>query len=109
LVDNARRHHAVKRGGAMAKVGFEKAFLLSKEAPGQMLALDETLGRLANIDEQQARVVELRVFGGLTVEEVAHLLNVSPATVKRDWSLAKAWLSREIARSNRGAREVESN
>jgi RNA polymerase sigma-70 factor, ECF subfamily len=109
LVDYARRHNAVKRGAA-AKVPFEEAFLLSKEAPQQMLALDEMMGRLATIDAQQAQIVELRVFGGLTVEEVANLLNISPATIKRDWSVARAWLSREISRSaNRGAREVESN
>jgi RNA polymerase sigma-70 factor, ECF subfamily len=108
LVDYARRHQAIKRGGAMVKIPIEETFLLSQQAPGAMLALDETLTRLAGIDARQARVVELRVFGGLTVEEMAHLLDTSAATVKRDWSMAKAWLSREMARSTSGgAGEVE--
>ncbi len=102
LVDYARRHHAVKRGGAMAKVSLDQAIILSREATGDMLVLDETLTRLAEIDPQQARVVELRVFGGLTVEETAELLGVSPATVKRDWSMAKAWLMRELRKEPAG-------
>jgi RNA polymerase sigma-70 factor, ECF subfamily len=96
LLDYARRHHAAKRGGARTKVSLDQAIILSREATGDMLVLDETLSRLAEIDPKQARVVELRVFGGLTVEETAELLGVSPATVKRDWSMAKAWLMREL-------------
>jgi RNA polymerase sigma-70 factor, ECF subfamily len=109
LVDYARRRRAIKRGSAAPKILIEEAFALSKEAPADMLALDEMLARLAEIDVQQEQIVELRVFGGLTIEEVGHLLNISPATVKRDWSMAKAWLSREMARcSCHGAGEVES-
>lgn len=102
LVDYARSHHAAKRGGAMAKVSLDQAIILSREATGDMLVLDETLTRLAEIDPQQARVVELRVFGGLTVEETAELLGVSTATVKRDWSMAKAWLMRELRKEPAG-------
>ena len=98
LVDYARSHQAAKRGGTLPKVPLEQAVLISKAQPADLVALDETLTRLGLIDPQQARVVELRVFGGLTVEEIAGLLGVSPATVKRDWSMAKAWLMREIAK-----------
>jgi len=75
---------------------------LSKEGADDLVALDETLTRLAAVDAQQARIVELRVFGGLTVEEAAELLGVSPATVKRDWSMAKAWLTRELRKEKDG-------
>lgn len=103
LVDYARRHHAVKRGGLVAKLRIEEVLVLSKEAPDSLLALHEMLDRLAEIDRNQAYVVELRVFGGLTIEQVAQLLNLSPATIKREWTMAKAWLSRELARpSNHG-------
>jgi RNA polymerase sigma-70 factor, ECF subfamily len=108
LVDYARRHHAVKRDGGAPKASMEEAFALSKEAPADLLAVDELLAHLSKIDPQQEQVVELRVFAGLTIEEVAVLLNISPATVKRDWKMAKAWLSREMARcSKHGAEEVE--
>ena len=80
----------------MPKVALTEAIAMSQEQPAELLALDESLGRLAAMDAQQARIVELRVFGGLTVEESAQILGVSPATVKRDWAVAKAWLSREI-------------
>jgi RNA polymerase sigma-70 factor, ECF subfamily len=98
LVDYARSHHSAKRVGSAGKVSLEEAMIVSKENAGDVLAVDETLGRLAAIDPQQARIVELRVFGGLTVEEVAELLGVSAATVKRDWAMAKAWLTREMNR-----------
>jgi RNA polymerase sigma-70 factor, ECF subfamily len=110
LVDYARRHYAAKRGGRMAKVPLNEGFALCKEAPDQMLSLDETLTRLANTDPQQARIVELRVFGGLSVEEAGELLSISPATVKREWTMAKAWLAREMARPDaHGSGRVESN
>jgi RNA polymerase sigma-70 factor, ECF subfamily len=109
LVDYARRRGAVKRGGAVPKIPFEEAFALSRQAPTDMLAFDHVLARLAEIDEQQEQVVELRVFGGLTIEEVGDVLNISPATVKRDWSMAKAWLSREMSKcSSHGAEKMES-
>ena len=74
---------------------------ISKTRPADVVALDEALTRLAEIDSQQARLVELRFFGGLSVEETAGVLEVSPATVKRNWTVAKAWLARELAKPRR--------
>jgi len=96
LVDYARSHQAAKRGGPAPKVTLDEAMIVSKDKPGEVLAVDETLGRLAAFDPQQAKIVELRVFGGLTVAEVAEALGISPATVKREWTMARAWLTREI-------------
>ena len=96
LVDHARGHEAVKRGGSVPKVSLEEAIVISKERSAELLALDEALTRLATLDQQQARIIELRFFGGLTVEETAEVLGISPATVKRDWNMAKAWLNREV-------------
>jgi RNA polymerase sigma-70 factor (ECF subfamily) len=96
LVDHARGHLADKRGSGAPKVSLTEALTMSNERPGALLALDESLTRLAALDAQQGRVVELRVFGGLTVEETAAVLGISQATVKRDWSMAKAWLLGEI-------------
>jgi RNA polymerase sigma factor (TIGR02999 family) len=96
LVDHARSHLAEKRGSGMPKVGLTEAIAMSKEQPADLVALDESLTRLAELDPQQSRIVELRVFAGLTVEEVGQALNISPATVKRDWAVAKAWLLREV-------------
>ena len=103
LVDHARGREAAKRGGRVREVTWERALAVSPERAPELLALDEALSRLASIDPQQARVVELRFFGGLTVEETAQALSISPATVKREWSMAKAWLSREI-REGTGAK-----
>jgi len=100
LVDYSRSHQAAKRGGAAAKISLDEAMIVSKENPGEVLIVDETLSRLAAFDPQQAKIVELRVFGGLTVEEVAEALGISPATVKRDWTVARAWLTREMNQSN---------
>jgi RNA polymerase sigma factor (TIGR02999 family) len=94
LVDHARSHLAEKRGSGIAKVALTEAIAMSKEQPADLLALDESLTKLAELDAQQSRIVELRIFTGLTVEETAQLLNISPATVKRDWAVAKAWLLR---------------
>jgi RNA polymerase sigma factor (TIGR02999 family) len=99
LVDHARTHLADKRGSGAPKVPLTEAMVMSQERPGQLLALDESLNRLASLDPQQGRVVELRIFAGLTVEETANMLGISPATVKRDWSMAKAWLSQEIQKA----------
>jgi RNA polymerase sigma factor (TIGR02999 family) len=96
LVDHARGHLAEKRGSGLAKVPLTEAIAMSQEQPAELLALDECLTRLAAFDPQQGRVVELRVFAGLSVEETAAVLSISPATVKRDWALAKAWLWRQI-------------
>jgi RNA polymerase sigma-70 factor, ECF subfamily len=98
LVDHARRSHSVKRGGPLPKLSLEQAIVYSKERAGELVFLDELLERLSQIDSQQARIVELRVFGGLTVEETAEVIGASPATVKRDWTVAKAWLAREMDR-----------
>ena len=96
LVDHARRRDAEKRGGTQIRLTFEDAFAIAREPAVELLAIDEALDRLAAIDAQQARVVELRFFSGLSVEETAAALGVSPKTVKRDWSVARAWLRREI-------------
>ena len=99
LVDHARSHRAEKRGSGAAKVPLEDAVVMSNERPDELLTLDESLTRLGRMDPQQARIVELRIFAGLSVEDTADLLGISPATVKRDWSMAKAWLSLEIGKS----------
>jgi RNA polymerase sigma factor (TIGR02999 family) len=96
LVDHARRRDADKRGGSHVRVQLDEALAVADEADVDLLAIDEALDRLAVIDPQQARVVELRFFSGLSVEETAAALGVSPKTVKRDWSVARAWLRREI-------------
>ena len=97
LVDHARGKRRAKRGGSDVKVSLADATIPVKERDLDVVALDEALTRLAQIDEQQSRVVELRFFSGLTVEETAQVMGISPATVKRDWSMAKAWLHREIS------------
>jgi RNA polymerase sigma factor (TIGR02999 family) len=98
LVDHARSKRRAKRGGSDIRVSLDDAHLITKETELDIIAVDEALERLAKIDEQQSKIVELRFFSGLTVEETAEVLNISPATVKRDWSMAKAWLHREISR-----------
>ena len=96
LVDHARRRDAEKRGGSQVCLTLDERLAWANEPDVDLLAIDEALDRLALIDEQQARIVELRFFSGLTVEETATALGVSPKTVKRDWSVARAWLKREI-------------
>jgi RNA polymerase sigma-70 factor (ECF subfamily) len=100
LVDHARRHRASKRGGLQQKMALDEAVDYSQPRDVDLLALDEALNALAKLDERQSRIVELRFFGGLTIEETAEALGVSPATVKVDWSMAKAWLRREIGRGS---------
>jgi RNA polymerase sigma factor (TIGR02999 family) len=97
LVDHARRHGANKRGEGVRCVSMDEAKDIA--APNEMpiLALDHALDRLDKVDAELARIVELRAFGGLTIEEAAHVLGVSPSTAKRDWRTAKAWLNRELA------------
>lgn len=97
LVDHARTKKRAKRGGSNIRVSFNEANVLAPSQNLDIVALDEALERLSQIDEQQSRIVELRFFSGLTVEETAAILAISPATVKRDWSMAKAWLHREIS------------
>jgi RNA polymerase sigma factor (TIGR02999 family) len=96
LVDHARARHAKKRGGPATRVTFDEALLVTNEPRGDFVALDEALEALAVFDERKSRVIELRFFGGLSIEETASVLKVSPETVKRDWRLAKAWLQREM-------------
>jgi RNA polymerase sigma factor (TIGR02999 family) len=100
LVDHARAHIAAKRGGGLARVPLTDTVAMSRERPDQLLTLDEGLTRLASLDAQQGRVVELRLFAGLSVLETSRALDISPATVKRDWAVAKAWLAREIQRTS---------
>ena len=98
LVDRARVKHADKRGGGAAKVELNEN-LLSAEKSRDLIALDDALNRLAEISPRQSRVVEMRFFGGLSVEEIAAVERISPRTVKLDWSLARKWLHREMQRS----------
>lgn len=97
LVDHARTKKRAKRGGSDIRVSLGEADAFVKAQELDVVALNEALERLEQIDEQQSKIVELRFFSGLTVEETAAVLNISPATVKRDWSMAKAWLHREIS------------
>jgi RNA polymerase sigma factor (TIGR02999 family) len=97
LIDHARTHQRVKRGGVAPKVTLDDAMIAAEERSIDVLALDEALERLAALDERQARVVELRFFAGLSVEETAEVMKISPATVKREWSMAKAWLHAELS------------
>jgi RNA polymerase sigma factor (TIGR02999 family) len=97
LVDHARTKKRAKRGGSDIKVSLDDNAVAVKGQDLDVVAVDEALSRLAKIDEQQSRVVELRFFSGLTVEETAEVMGISPATVKRDWSMAKAWLHRELS------------
>jgi RNA polymerase sigma-70 factor (ECF subfamily) len=96
LVDHARSRQRDKRGGGRARVVLDEAVALSPQKDEDVLALDEALERLAMLDPRQAKVVELRFFGGLSVDEVAEALSVSKRTVEGDWTFARAWLSREL-------------
>lgn len=100
LIDHARAKHQAKRGGANITLALDDVEPVSggNEQDVDLLALDQALGRLAKIDEQQVRIVELRYFGGLNLEETAAALGISRATVVRDWSVAKTWLRRELTR-----------
>jgi RNA polymerase sigma factor (TIGR02999 family) len=100
LVDHARRHNAAKRGSGAVCLHLDD---LEHAAPSEadavdLVALDDALGRLSELDPRQARIVELRFFGGLSVEETAAIIDASPRTVRRDWQFARAWLKREMAR-----------
>ena len=97
LVDFARARDYAKRGGGARKVSLDEAALLPAERGADLVALDEALKELERLDARQSRVVELRFFGGLSHEEVAEVLNVSVGTVRRDWSLARAWLHRQLS------------
>lgn len=96
LVDHARARRAQKRGGAATRVAFDEALVVTNEPREDVMALDDALEALAKFDERKSRVIELRFFGGLSVEETAVVLKVSPGTVMGDWRLARAWLQREM-------------
>ena len=100
LVDYSRGHDAKKRGQGFETVFLEEAEVVSTGKAPDVIALDEALTRLAEFDPQQARLVELRFFGGLSIEEAAGVLGVSRTTVKRNWKLSKAWLARELRRGD---------
>jgi RNA polymerase sigma factor (TIGR02999 family) len=96
LVDHARARYAQKRGGPATRVTFDEALVVTNEPRDDFVALDDALDALAKFDERKSRVIELRFFGGLTVEETASVVEVSAETVIRDWQLAKVWLRREM-------------
>jgi RNA polymerase sigma-70 factor, ECF subfamily len=97
LTDQARARQSHKRGGGVEPVLFDEALMVAPETSTDLVAVDDALNRLAKVDERKSQVVEMRFFGGLSVEETAEVLKVSPETVMRDWRLAKAWLLRELS------------
>ena len=98
LVDHAKRKRRLKRGGKLKRLELDAAAALSPQRDEDLLAVDEALEKLAQIDERQATIVELRFFGGLTVEEVAEALGLSKRTVEGEWTVVRAWLRRELAK-----------
>jgi RNA polymerase sigma factor (TIGR02999 family) len=101
LVDAARARHYQKRGGGAERVSLDEALLVSNEPAQDLVALDDALNALAAFDRRKSQVIEMRFFGGLSVDETAQVLHVSPDTVLRDWRLAKVWLLRELSRLER--------
>jgi RNA polymerase sigma factor (TIGR02999 family) len=96
MVDHARTRHALKRGAGAIRVTLDETALVTEERAEELLALDEALEKLAEFDRRRCEIVEMRYFGGLTVEEIADVLKVHPNTVMRDWRAAKAWLYAEL-------------
>jgi RNA polymerase sigma-70 factor (ECF subfamily) len=109
LLDYARKHHAARRGGDDQKVLLEDTMAICHQQPVDIILLDVALEKLAALDPGQAQLVELRFFGGLSVEETAEAMGTSPATVKRSWSSARAFLHREISGGSVDARAVGAN
>jgi RNA polymerase sigma-70 factor (ECF subfamily) len=109
LLDYARKHHAARRGGEAQKVLLEDTMAICQQQPLDMILLDVALDKLAALDQDQAQLVELRFFGGLSVEETAEAMGTSPATVKRSWSSARAFLHREINGGSDDARALGAN
>lgn len=99
LVDHARKHHAAKRGGNAVTLVLDEAVALPKKKDLNLLALDEALTALSTLDGRQSQIVELRFFGGLSIEDTAHALGISPATVKREWATARLWLHNAMHRT----------
>ncbi len=100
LVDHARKHNAAKRGGDQQRITLEEELHVVGDSPLEVIELDDALSRFAELDPRASQVVELRVFGGLTVKEVAEVLGVSARTVDQDWSVARMWLARELGGSD---------
>jgi len=98
LVDAARARESEKRGGGALKVNVEEAALLSPERDSSLIALDDALTAFAAVAPRQARLVELRYFGGMSEDEISEILNISPRTIRRDWEFARTWLMRELSR-----------
>jgi len=99
LVDHARRLHAQRRGGLETRITLDEALAPQQDRDLNLVELDNALEALSRIDSQQARIIELRFFGGLSIEATGRILSVSPSTVNREWNLARAWLYRELSRS----------
>ena len=97
LIDHARRHHFTKRGAGAQQVPLDETAVVSQERASEFVALDDALTRLAAIDARKSQIVEMKFFGGLTGNEIAEVLKLSPITVKREWRLARAWLHLEIS------------
>lgn len=100
LVDHARKHYAQKRGGVDTRIVLDDAVSFPRDAGIHVLAVDEALLDLARLDPQQSRIVELRFFGGLTLDETAEVLQISRSTVQREWNMAKAWLFNQLSNQN---------
>jgi len=96
LVDHARKHVSLKRGGSFARISLEQAAFFSRERPRELIVVDELLTRLTSLDPQGSRIVELRFFAGLSLEETAEVTGLSTAKVRREWSAVKAWFRREM-------------
>jgi RNA polymerase sigma factor (TIGR02999 family) len=100
LCDYARSHRRIKRGAEYDRVSLDEALVFSKEISEEIIDLDRALTRLGELDQRQSKIVELLFFGGLTVDEAAEALGISPKTVKRDWKFARTWLHRQLQRGN---------
>ncbi|MBU0637755.1 MAG: sigma-70 family RNA polymerase sigma factor [Planctomycetes bacterium] len=96
LIDHARRRNAAKRGGELCRVTLDEAVTPITDTDPELLDLDDAMQTLASMDQRQSKIVELRFFGGMTVEEIAHVLDLSKTTVETDWRMARAWLRREL-------------
>jgi RNA polymerase sigma factor (TIGR02999 family) len=100
LVDHARKHHASKRGSSWTRVSLDHAEGVFREQPQQLIALDDLLTRLASVDPEASRIVDLRFFAGLSLEETAEVMGISTAKVRREWSVVRAWFTREMGKLN---------
>lgn len=109
LVDSARARRSGKRGGPLPKLNLDDVAQVGSAQDRELVALDDALNLLARMDPRKVRMIELRFFGGLSVEETAEVLKISPRSVKRDWTLVKSWLSRELRRGSEAANEPAGN